>query len=353
MKARCSIAAVLILLLGAPALKAQKIDWMTWEEAIHAHQNQEAKKIFVDIYTDWCGWCKKMDRTTFSDPEVVELMNEHYYPVKFDAEQKDPVIMGNDTLELRSGKGKNGTHELALNLLNGNVKYPASVVLNEKLQVMLPQRGYLKPHQMKAVLAFFGEDHHQKGKDLNEFIKKYPDNIEQKENEKEKKENKGSGKNKEEKKKAKKKDKGKKEHPVDWLSWKDMVELQEDKPRYVFIDLYTDWCGPCKLLDKRTFHDTEVAEFLNKNFHPVKFNAETKDTIRFQGRSYKNSKPESEKSRGNYHELAAKLVDGRLAYPTMIVLDREWGRVKMMRGVKKPDQLLKELRPLIEQEGDN
>ncbi|MFB6257909.1 MAG: thioredoxin family protein, partial [Flavobacteriales bacterium] len=147
----------------------------------------------------------------------------------------------------------------------------------------------------------------------------------------------------------------KEEHngPIDWMGWEEMVDTQQEDPGLVFIDIYTHWCGPCKLLDKKTFHDQKVASFINEHFHPVKMNAEMKDTIRFRGKNYKNTKPGFEKSsprqRGKPHELPLKLVDGRLAYPTMVVLDKKMGRVKMIRGYKSPSKLLKALRPLVEE----
>lgn len=167
---------ILFLPFLGNAQKNGKVDWMSWEEAVHAHQNKEAKKIFVDLYTDWCGWCKKMDKTTFSDPEVARILNEEFYPVKFDAEQKEPVIMGEDTLKHRANKGRNGTHQLAIQLTRGKLSYPTVVFLDEKLRVITPIPGYRKARQMEAILAFFHEDHYKEEQNLNKFIKKYPDN---------------------------------------------------------------------------------------------------------------------------------------------------------------------------------
>ena len=60
------------------------INWMTWDEA-NAANKVTPKKIFIDIYTDWCGWCKKMDKSTFQDASVIEALNKDFYAVKFDA----------------------------------------------------------------------------------------------------------------------------------------------------------------------------------------------------------------------------------------------------------------------------
>ena len=72
-----------------PKEKTQ-IQWMTFEEAV-AKSKTEPKKIFIDVYTDWCGWCKKMDASTFSNQTVAEYMNKTFYSVKLDGEGKEDI----------------------------------------------------------------------------------------------------------------------------------------------------------------------------------------------------------------------------------------------------------------------
>ena len=82
----------LVVLLASGSVSAQQVEWMSWEEAVAlAESGQQSKKIFVDVYTDWCGWCKRMDATTFQDPKVVAHMNKHFYAVKFNAQQKEEI----------------------------------------------------------------------------------------------------------------------------------------------------------------------------------------------------------------------------------------------------------------------
>jgi uncharacterized protein YyaL (SSP411 family) len=82
----------LTLVLFSVQVSAQnhKVNWMTWEQAIEANKTHK-KKIFIDLYTDWCGWCKVMDRNVFSDSAVAAYMNEHFYCVKFNAESKNDI----------------------------------------------------------------------------------------------------------------------------------------------------------------------------------------------------------------------------------------------------------------------
>ena len=90
---------------------------MTWEEAVQkASTEASPKKLFIDVYTDWCGWCKKMDKDTFQNAEVAAYMSENFYMVKLDAEQKEPIEFKGKTYNFVA-TGRRGYHELAAALL--------------------------------------------------------------------------------------------------------------------------------------------------------------------------------------------------------------------------------------------
>ena len=77
--------------------------------------------------------------------------------------------------------------------------------------------------------------------------------------------------------------------PINWLSLQEADSLSKINPKPMFIDVYTDWCGWCKRMDATTFQDQNIANYLNANFYPVKLDAETKDSIIFQGKLFTNS----------------------------------------------------------------
>jgi len=126
---------------------------------------------------------------------------------------------------------------------------------------------------------------------------------------------------------------------VTWLSWDEAVELNKTNPKKIFIDVYTDWCGWCKKMDKSTFLDAYVTKELNDNFHAIKFNAEQKDDIEFDGTKFKFVAS----GRRGYHELAMALLNGRMGYPSFVVLDENFARIMISPGYKTAEQLIPEL----------
>lgn len=132
---------------------------MTLEEALQKSQT-EKRPVFIDVYTDWCGWCKVMDKNTFSEPKVAKLLNEKFYPVKFNGEQKEDVVFHGTTYKFVAG-GRNGYHELAAALLNNQLSYPTVVFLNEKFEMLQPLPGYRKPEEFHMIAQFIGEGHYK------------------------------------------------------------------------------------------------------------------------------------------------------------------------------------------------
>lgn len=131
-----------------------KIQWYSIEEAVKLNE-KNPKKFFIDVYTDWCGWCKVMDQRTFSHPVIAGLITKYYYPVKLDAEQKQDIVLGDKTYKFVA-QGKKGYHELAAALLNGNMSYPSIVYLDERLNMLQPIPGFQTPEQIEPILVFFG-----------------------------------------------------------------------------------------------------------------------------------------------------------------------------------------------------
>jgi thioredoxin-related protein len=134
----------------------ESINWMSWEEALEANK-ENPKKIFVDVYTKWCGWCKKMDKTTFLDQDIIKELNENFYAVKFDAEQKTPINF-NGSEFIFVNEGRRGVHQLAYALLDGRLGYPAFVLLDESFSRIMISPGYKQVDQLLKELNFASKE---------------------------------------------------------------------------------------------------------------------------------------------------------------------------------------------------
>lgn len=150
-----------------------EIQWMTFEEAMKKNK-KTPKKIFIDVYTDWCGWCKVMDKQTFTDPTIIAYMNANYYAVKFDAEQRESITFKDKEYKfILSDPNRNkGYHELAAALLNGRLSYPTVVFLDEDMNMLTPVPGFRRPPELDTMLKFFGGNHH-KSTDYETFSQNY------------------------------------------------------------------------------------------------------------------------------------------------------------------------------------
>ncbi len=132
--------------------------WMSWEEAMEA-QKKTPKKLLIDVYTDWCGWCKRMDKNTFSNPEVQAYILKHFYPVKFNAEQKEDIHFQGDVLKWVPN-GRRGYHELAAALLDGRLSYPSLVYLDENLARITISPGYKDVAQLQKEMKYIAEEYY-------------------------------------------------------------------------------------------------------------------------------------------------------------------------------------------------
>lgn len=139
-----------------------------------------------------------------------------------------------------------------------------------------------------------------------------------------------------------KKESKKAEGELNWLGMDEVEAAVSSNKKKVLVDVYTDWCGPCKMMDARTFTDASVQEVINEKFYPVKFNAEGPSAIEFQGKSWENPNHDPNKrGRNSQHQLASFFkVPG---YPTLVVLDENMNIIKKIVGFKTPDKLLAEL----------
>jgi thioredoxin-related protein len=149
MKKPYAVVLGLALLMGvATMVRADKkeIEWRTIVQALDEAPRQN-KKIILDVYTDWCGWCKRMDRDTYSDASIASYMSEHFVASRMNPEK-------DGTVEFSGKKYSQREFSQALGV-NG---YPATAIFNEKGELLTMIPGYMQPKEFTKVLHYFGDD---------------------------------------------------------------------------------------------------------------------------------------------------------------------------------------------------
>jgi len=158
-------------LLGLSTTLAQEgVKWYSIEEAL-ALTAKEPRILVIDVYTDWCGWCKRMDATTFSDPDVAAAMNKHFYPVKLDAEGKEDIVIGERTFKFVPS-GNRGYHEMAAIVTKGRLSYPTISYVDAQGRVLQAAPGYKTAEQFRVYLEYYSGDTFQ-NQTFEEFSTQY------------------------------------------------------------------------------------------------------------------------------------------------------------------------------------
>ncbi|MFH2036480.1 MAG: DUF255 domain-containing protein [Candidatus Zixiibacteriota bacterium] len=139
--------------------KKTEIHWLKYDEGLKLAKEKNVH-VFINFTTSWCGWCKRMDQTTFAEPEIVKMMNEDFVSVKVDAESK---------FELNIDGYKITEKDLAL-AEYGARSYPTYWFLKSDGEKLGKLSGYQQADNFNEILYFMKESLYTK-MTFEEYIK--------------------------------------------------------------------------------------------------------------------------------------------------------------------------------------
>jgi len=262
------------------------VKWLDFEEAM-ALNKENPRAIIIDFYTDWCGWCKRMIQTTYSNPNIAAYINTNFYPIKFDAERKDSISY-NDTIYTNRGVGRRPTHDLAVELLGGRLTYPTTLFFNNNFQYKLIAPGYMDARTIEPLLVYSVENvyfttnaddyRYYHNKSITDSLKIH-DTI-----------------------------------PVKWYSFPEALRESKLSSKKVLLFIYTDWCNSCKVMLNASLSHPIIADYINAHYCPVMLNAETKDTLFFQGQYFVNNPNDGHP----FHQFVMSALQQRIVLPSML-----------------------------------
>ncbi len=291
------------------------VNWLSIKEA--QQKNKEVQKPFIiDIYTDWCGWCKHMMKTTYSNAGIANYINSNFYPVKFDAETKD-TIEYNGKIYKPTSKEPKTPHELAIKFLGTSLSYPSTMFVTNNFEYNLLSQGFIEDKKIEPFLIFMVENAWRNSV-YDEFSKHFNRTFI---------------------------DTNYVKTPVKIYSVSELEKLQKKKPKKVLVNINADFCNTGRVMTQTTFVDTLIASYINKYFYLVNINAASNDTIIFKNEKYfkvlTNNFP--------LHSLALKFSNNKLSLPTLCLLDENLNTIDALNFYQSPERI----KPILAYIGSN
>lgn len=302
MKIKALLTATIILICTQNIIAQQDaVKWLTFAEA-EKLDSAEHRPFLIDVYTDWCGWCKRMSAVTFNNQGIANYINRNFYPIRFDAETTDTVYFRN-----KEYKNDGKVNALAVKLLEGRLSYPTIVYIDRDTNTM-PIPGYMEPKDIEPLLVYFAENV-SRNSDPDSFRKDfmftypnvYADDI----------------------KKSKEPDMPDTTGKIEWLTFEEAFAKSEKEPKPLLINLWIDFFPEgvkysiSGNIINTVFKNPSISDYINKNFYPVKFYAASQDTVNAFGQTFVGS------GKGMPHQLTGALMNNNYTFPSMFFFTKE------------------------------
>lgn len=286
------------------------VKWYTLEEAVKLAESNP-RPIMLDVYTDWCSWCKFMMTTTFANKALAEYINNNFYAAKFNAESFDSVVFqGKKYFNRRIGNRP--SHDLAAILLDGKLSYPSLVFFDrEGNRSVIP--GYKEAKDLEPILIYFAENIN-KNASLNDFYIDFMYSFPKAYNEDHS---------------IFKIDQKLKPDTLGNINWIEPGQLERNfrkNPKPVILFFYTGWSIGSKVMEKTTFRNREIANKINSTNYFVKIDAASNDTIHFMGKMYHGT------GENLPNQMAYAFLNNNFMMPAIVFLDEKMNISGMING---------------------
>lgn len=151
-------------------IRHEKLEWLNMNE-LNEKEKLQSKPVILDLYTNWCYWCKVMDKKTYSNSKVISYINEHFYAVKFDAESKEKVQWANREYNFNETYKVN---DFTMYVTSDQPGFPSTVIFADDQSQPVSLQGFLEPKELEPILKYFGEGANktQSFNDFNSTFKK-------------------------------------------------------------------------------------------------------------------------------------------------------------------------------------